>query len=253
MGRWCVFINGGFDAFSLIHAKPFSKETSLKLEITCKEKTAKFKAAARNGPVKWTQKVTTAVPFINQELRIFSFLTTFGFKLDETWKIDGGIYHLKLRINYPVSSPSKLTERYKRSFNEAFGADFIINVEGKQIKASKTVLMGQSEVFRSMLEANMREKRGNEMNINDIRYDVINALIGYLYSEALELKSVRFAMELLAVAEKYLIQELKDKCEQFVVSNLTKEDAFDVFHSALMHNAKKAHKTAAILYAASLP
>lgn len=92
-------------------------------------------------------------------------------------------YHVRLTVTYgesfkmPVSTHLK---RYKRSFEESFGADFIIEVDGKEIQASRTVLMAQSDYFQTLIEANMREKKDRRMVIVDFDFDVMNALVGYL-------------------------------------------------------------------------
>lgn len=95
-----------------------------------------------------------------------------------------------------------------------------------------------------MIEVNLSEKVQNEMKIDDFDYDVIKAMVGYLYADEIMLVNLDFAMNLLAAAEKYNLLELKEKCEAFASSKLTKENAWNAIGLARLHKAKKLFKIA---------
>lgn len=162
---------------------------------------------------------------------------------------DDGSYHIRLTVTHDATPASKHLERYKKTFTDELGSDFEIKVDGKSIKVSKAILMGQSEYFRTMIEANMSEKQGNFMQIVDFDYDVIYALVGYLYSETVEFCDVDFALHLLGASEKYGLQELKDKCEMYIVEHLNKENVWNVMSMTKLYKAKKATRAAVVFMA----
>lgn len=92
----------------------------------------------------------------------------------------------------------------------------------------------------------------NEVVITDIDYDVIEAMVGYLCTRDLELKDGAFGLALLAAADKYGILDLKDKCEEYVVQNLTNENAWNAMRMASLHRAQSLF-TAAALIVATIP
>jgi len=241
--------------FSIMHVRmmPFTKYSTLEvfaIDEDGEESKMDFKFEATQFGISWPDHKIS-----NERDRIFNNKTEFwvlpkdrkGMRL-----VDGVSYKIRVTVAYENIVPaSKHLERYKRMFENEQGADFVINVDGKQIKACKAILMNQSDYFTALIEANMSETARNEMNIDDFDHDVIKALIGYIYSESLEISSVDFAIELLAAADKYGVLELKDKCEEYVALNLTKELTSKVIILAKLHNATKAIKAVAVLEASN--
>ncbi|XP_014234725.1 speckle-type POZ protein A-like [Trichogramma pretiosum] len=117
--------------------------------------------------------------------------------------------------------------------------------DGKKIPAHRVVLASASSVFRTMFK---REKGGNKsqsVDMVDVTYKTAVELLRYIYTGRVVKPGFPLAMDVLAAADKYQLEELKSECEQIIGSNLSAENALDVLRVADKHNAKYLSKKAA--------
>ncbi|KAH7433559.1 hypothetical protein KP509_07G074900 [Ceratopteris richardii] len=119
-------------------------------------------------------------------------------------------------------------------------ADMLIEcVDGSKIRAHRAVLMSRSTVFKAMLESNMQESRTNSIKIMDFTYEVLKLFIHYLYTAEIYPESLEeCAVDLLALAEKYNVKQLKSVCERHMISKLNFRNALYNFEYASIHGAK---------------
>lgn len=235
-----LYANGHCD-FLILHKKPFPAGRSFLLQLIGREeKVQTIDLEDDNDTAEWSDESKTckhrsAFLLWTGEFEVMEFED-----LEKDWKLDNGSYQLRLTITEDeFKEASNYRGRFKASYQEAFGADFIIKVKGQEMRVSKAILMSQWAHFRTMLEANLSEKQQGVMNIDDFDYDVINAFVVYLYSEELDLKDVDFSIQLLGAADKYGAIELKDKCETFAINNITKEGAWNILSVAKLYNANQ--------------
>jgi len=102
--------------------------------------------------------------------------------------------------------------------------DLIIQADGKEFKAYKSILMGHSKIFKVMLSSpNSTEAQQNLIKIENTGADVIEALVNWMHFLKVEnLKEI--ACELYKAAHKYDIAPLMKRCIRAMTSNLTVEN-----------------------------
>ncbi|CAL5067170.1 unnamed protein product [Urochloa decumbens] len=103
------------------------------------------------------------------------------------------------------------------------GADVEIEVCGKVFGAHKTVLAARSPVFREDFFGPAKEKATEFVRIGDMRSEVFQALLNYMYtdslpnqlamSNSLERKGAVLAEDLLVAADRYGVKGLKSPIE----------------------------------------
>ncbi|KAF8788836.1 TD and POZ domain-containing protein 3-like [Argiope bruennichi] len=114
--------------------------------------------------------------------------------------------------------------------------DIELVVEDKVIKAHKFVLQARSPVFRNMLDHNLTETTHGTIQINDLDYPILQALIWYLYTaEVLTLPFVDVC-DLYEAADKYQISSLQKECTEILKSFLSENTACRTLVLADMHN-----------------
>ncbi|MCO5594542.1 hypothetical protein L7F22_048574 [Adiantum nelumboides] len=125
-------------------------------------------------------------------------------------------------------------------------ADILLEcVDGSKIRAHRAVLISRSTVFKAMLETKMEESRTNIIKITDFTYDVLRLFIHYLYSAEIYPESLEdSAVDLLALAEKYNVKQLKLLCERYMISKLNCGNAISNFEYASLHGAKSLKQAA---------
>ncbi|XP_014237850.1 uncharacterized protein LOC106659688 [Trichogramma pretiosum] len=115
---------------------------------------------------------------------------------------------------------------------------------GKEIPAHKVVLAAASPVLRAMFTHDMLENKSHSVDINDISYEAAVEMLRYIYIGSVETREFSLIAEVLAAAEKYQLEELKNKCERILGSNLSTENAVQALRIADTYSAKHLRKKA---------
>ncbi|XP_015694839.2 BTB/POZ domain-containing protein At4g08455 [Oryza brachyantha] len=110
------------------------------------------------------------------------------------------------------------------------------------VPAHRVILASRSPVFRAMLENEMEESRSGIIKIYDVCYDVLRAFIHYMYT-AEALLDEQMASDLLVLAEKYEVKNLKAFCEKFLTSKVSNDNAIAHYAFAHRHSAKQLLET----------
>ncbi|XP_065085457.1 protein roadkill-like [Ochlerotatus camptorhynchus] len=114
--------------------------------------------------------------------------------------------------------------------------DVIIVVGEQKIKAHKNILAVRSAVFAAMFDSDMEESAQNHVTITDLDYEVVEQMLRYMYTgEAPRLKSM--ADHLLVAADKYSLDSLRVMCEQALCANLSVDTAVELLALADLYNA----------------
>ncbi|GFS99566.1 uncharacterized protein NPIL_456911 [Nephila pilipes] len=112
------------------------------------------------------------------------------------------------------------------TFNIPFG-------NGKECFGSK--LVSCSPVFEAMLRVPMLEKLNKRVKIKDINSHTFINYLNYLQNGHLQNESFSDIYDLYKMADKYLIQDLMQKCAKNMASYLSSENITDVQTLAIFH------------------
>jgi hypothetical protein len=108
-------------------------------------------------------------------------------------------------------------------------SDVTFNVEGKRLYGHRCILMARCEPLDRMLNGPMREGQDLQITIEDTTYQCFYSLLEYLYTEQVEALclfeiDMNFALDLLSLADQYLVEQLKKKCEEAIQKSIKIED-----------------------------
>lgn len=106
--------------------------------------------------------------------------------------------------------------------------DVTLNVQDKEYKAHKAILIARSSVFAAMFQHDSSEKKSGIINIPDCDPESFKEFLEFLYCGKLEETSSYNALHLYKTADKYDIQELKTFCSEFLMNNLTVENLCEI-------------------------
>ena len=115
-------------------------------------------------------------------------------------------------------------------------SDVVITAGGKEFPAHRAILAECSDVFRTMFNADMVEKRDGRVTIKDLSAEVMSDLLTYVYTDCAP--NVReLASELLVAAEKYNISRLKVACEEELMRTMEVDNVVDRLIESDMNSA----------------
>jgi kelch-like protein 20/kelch repeat/BTB domain-containing protein 2 len=139
----------------------------------------------------------------------------------------------------PVWDESYLHRNVNQNIEKFQGSQFLTDVDlevsGKTFKGHKLILAAVSPVFEKMFQGKSQENQNNRVIIKDVRADVFEELMTYIYSGQLpHLKEM--SSELLEVADRYWILPLLQICMNDVLENMSVEDAAATYVLADRHS-----------------
>lgn len=114
-------------------------------------------------------------------------------------------------------------------FENAMLSDVNFDVNGREFKAHKAILASRSEVFASMFKHATTENITNRVVIKDIDPDVFQQLLRFIYTGRLSTATMdAMASELLAAADKYLLDQLNSECENHLMFQMSADNCLAV-------------------------
>ncbi|XP_064459369.1 speckle-type POZ protein-like [Ornithodoros turicata] len=139
----------------------------------------------------------------------------------------GELLHTTYRNDVAKTSKCGIRGDLSRLLSTGQFSDFIISVDNREYRVHKAILAARSPVFMAMLESPSKESLENKMTIEDLRPDVVEQMLAFMYSgTAPEIDSM--AEELLRAADKYQLPFLKTICAQHMKSKLSVKTAADL-------------------------
>jgi speckle-type POZ protein len=129
----------------------------------------------------------------------------------------------------PFSNRNHLMSQLEDLFESMKYSDIIINVRGHEYPAHKTILVTRSCYFAAMFEHPTKENLSNQIEIDDMEPDVFHEILRFIYTgRASETAMEKMCLEILAVADKYLLDPLKKECETQLTRRLTTENCLQL-------------------------
>lgn len=115
----------------------------------------------------------------------------------------------------------------------------LICSDDTKVGINKEALSEQSPVFKVMFETDMVEKKIHMAQITDIDSSTMRQLIDFLYTGSVDLYMGAAVKNLLYAAEKYEMMALKNECHNVLMTQISKENVFDILEVADLYQLKR--------------
>ena len=156
------------------------------------------------------------------------------------------IYTVKFWLRMEPILRSSLHSKKFQKLNEMLflnkdsSGDLKINCQGKLFNCHKLVISCQSDAFCKMLNNSgirMLHVKNGEVKIDDVKPEVMETLIYFIYHDAIQ-DETKINSELLLAADRYKILGLMYVSAVYLEANLSLENGLDVMISAYITNQK---------------
>uniref|UniRef100_A0A0E0EJC0 BTB domain-containing protein n=1 Tax=Oryza meridionalis TaxID=40149 RepID=A0A0E0EJC0_9ORYZ len=133
--------------------------------------------------------------------------------------------------------PSDMLAQLGNVYDTKEGADVTFSVDGELFAAHRVILAMRSPVFRAAVYGEMKEsgRGGGPIAIDDMRPDVFDALLRYIYTDALPASTTdddddmeATWSDLLVAADRYGVERLKLICERALRGRLDAGNVADM-------------------------
>ncbi|KAL0391009.1 UNVERIFIED_CONTAM: arm repeat protein interacting with a [Sesamum calycinum] len=115
-------------------------------------------------------------------------------------------------------------------------SDVTFLVEGKRFYAHRICLLASSDAFRAMFDGGYRERDAKDIEIPNIRWDVFELMMRYIYTGSVDV-NLDIAQDLLRAADQYLLEGLKRLCEYTIAQDISAENVSLMFELSEAFNA----------------
>lgn len=136
----------------------------------------------------------------------------------------GSLWDTEFILNFEVDMliPCKeleMSDHIETMFCKGTHNDAILNVQGKKFRVHKQVLAEVSPVFADLFKKENQKDKRETLEVKDVPLDAMKELLVYIYSGTIT--SLDNIADLYLAAEKYKIEDLKEKCLKLFPGNLT--------------------------------
>ncbi|XP_047959364.1 ARM REPEAT PROTEIN INTERACTING WITH ABF2-like isoform X1 [Salvia hispanica] len=147
-----------------------------------------------------------------------------------------------------AAPPSPIPQVYlgEQYVNNPTLSDVTFLVEGRRFYAHRICLLASSDAFRAMFDGGYRERDAKDIEIPNIRWDVFELMMRYIYTGSVDV-NLEIAQELLRAADQYLLEGLKRLCEYAIAQDISVENVSLMFELSDAFNALSL-RHACILY-----
>ncbi|CRK97021.1 CLUMA_CG010335, isoform A [Clunio marinus] len=113
-------------------------------------------------------------------------------------------------------------------------SDFSFTVGETKFSVHKMILSYRSPVFKRMFAGNFKERTSSSQVISDVSAEVFDEMLHFMYKS--KISNLEHAEDLLAVADRYQIDDLKAIIENHLFHKLEDDNAHRFFQLAHRHN-----------------
>lgn len=157
---------------------------------------------------------------------------------DVTWRV---ICEVEYEAPSPAIAPSdscitSLQVDLLNMLKSPNNADITFIVGGERIKAHKDILAARCTYFANMFRSGMKESVADEVEIKEEEPAVFQGLLEFLYSGSAPKNLAEIAINLISLADKYDLEDLKKICEVHVCAQLNAENCVNALVAAKRHN-----------------
>ena len=146
------------------------------------------------------------------------------------------ICEIKVTGNDYIDEEVCLFKGFNTYINNKTYSDVTLCLGDEKIPAHKVILASKSPVFDKMFSTDMVEANSNVAKVNDIKLDVFQELLRFMYTGKVE-KINELTVDIFKAAHFYQIEHLKLLCENVLRTTLTVENAIDILKLADDHDA----------------
>lgn len=142
--------------------------------------------------------------------------------------------------------PSDLSDNLRELLEAEYEADVTFKVEGEVFPAHKIVLAMRSPVFKAELYGLMRNKRRQNITVEDMQPAIFKALLHFIYTDSLPStddldgdENREMVKHLLVAADRYAMERMKLMCESILCKSLDVDSVATTLALADQHHCSK--------------
>jgi len=155
-----------------------------------------------------------------------------------------------VKLKTPIGQDNTLVrESFMELFNSKEMSDVQIRCEDQTFDAHQLILSTRSPVFQRMFQTEMKEKKSGQVDIEDLKPEVVSEMLKFIYSwECASINDSKTSdqdvIDLIEAADKYQLELLKHLCEDALCTRIKVESSLKFLIFGDMYGAVKLKEVA---------
>ncbi|XP_058789952.1 speckle-type POZ protein-like [Phymastichus coffea] len=134
-------------------------------------------------------------------------------------------FEILLKPNLLISNFRPMN--FLSSFNDEKFSDICFVIGDKKLYAHKVILANRSDVFLELFEKKGTESQTNEVNVDDITYEIFQEMLRFIYyGKVNDIENI--AEHLLEAASKYALTDLEYITAEYLIDHMTVDNLFQL-------------------------
>lgn len=134
-----------------------------------------------------------------------------------------------------ITHPTELLDALREFYIGGLFTDISLQcATGQVFHCHKAALSARSSYFKVMFTADMRERSNNLIKLTGIDYDVLSALVNYVYSSRVSITQTN-VQSLLEAADLLQFNSVRQACEDFLIRFLDVDNCLGIHSFAELH------------------
>jgi len=139
---------------------------------------------------------------------------------DRCFTIEAEIQVGQKKTNEEDKVGLRFVQDMKLIFQDEKNSDLVVIAGNKTFHCHKAVLSARCEVFKNMLAHDTIESDTNTIEVKEAPVEAVECMLKYIYNGELPDDPTNVTVDLLNIAEKYLLESLKEACLDILLENL---------------------------------
>ncbi|EAL61193.1 hypothetical protein DDB_G0292428 [Dictyostelium discoideum AX4] len=124
-------------------------------------------------------------------------------------------------------------------FNNPVYSDIAFKLlDGSLLLSHKNILSSRCQKFQGMFQNDMKESQLKEIEIVNYEPAVFRKMIEYLYSDSLNEDNIDMVLQLIIIADEYLLDTLKHRCELKLITEINSNNVALFLLKSDIYNCK---------------
>ncbi|KAL5701840.1 hypothetical protein ACHQM5_027133 [Ranunculus cassubicifolius] len=145
-------------------------------------------------------------------------------------------------MNAAPPSPTPQVYLGEQFVNNTTLSDVTFVVGDRRFYAHRIALLASSDAFRAMFDGGYREKDARDIVIPNIRWEVFELMMRYIYTGVATV-TLEIAQDLLRAADQYLLEGLKRSCEYTIAQDISLDNVSSMYELSEAFNAMSLRHT----------
>ncbi|KAN0022371.1 hypothetical protein ACTFIU_004551 [Dictyostelium citrinum] len=116
-------------------------------------------------------------------------------------------------------------------------------IDGSLLPSHKNILSSRCQKFQGMFQNDMKESQLKEIEVVNYEPAVFRKMIEYLYSDELNEDNIDMILQLIIIADEYLLDSLKRQCELKLITEINSNNVALFLLKSDIYNCKSLKKS----------